>query len=322
MHALVPLLASAALHAAAPLALGAAQDPFAMPGEEGFAPALTQSGDELVRMTLVADRAAIRPGESFALGVHLSIERGWHVYWTNPGDSGQAVEAELRAPDGLTLSPVVYPGPKRFEEPGGIVNYGYAGETLLWFEARAAKSLVPGAQLVVEADAEWLVCDEVCLPGGGSDTLTLTVEGGLPRTAAAARGKETELFDRFRPRLPRAWGELQGTRVRWSGTDEAPVLALHLPRLDKSNAALELSFFPDATPVGLRLDRVRVEPARAAANEHSLELTYRVRKPSALAGFHASGLVCIRSPRDKTERFYRLDHAWDEGSRANRSGSH
>ena len=41
---------------------------------------------ELVQAELIAEPAAIAPGEPFWVGLRLRIKERWHVYWRNPGD--------------------------------------------------------------------------------------------------------------------------------------------------------------------------------------------------------------------------------------------
>ncbi|WP_397572673.1 hypothetical protein [Silanimonas sp.] len=40
------------------------------------------------RVALVADHAAVAPGQSFKAGLRIVHDKGWHTYWANPGDSG------------------------------------------------------------------------------------------------------------------------------------------------------------------------------------------------------------------------------------------
>lgn len=43
-----------------------------------------------VKATLLSSRDAARPGERFQVALVQQIARGWHTYWQNPGDSGEA----------------------------------------------------------------------------------------------------------------------------------------------------------------------------------------------------------------------------------------
>jgi thiol:disulfide interchange protein DsbD len=58
--------------------------------------------------TLVADAAAVAPGESFRAGLRLQLAPGWHSYWRNAGDAGAPTEITLSLP----------PGPRPGRSPG------------------------------------------------------------------------------------------------------------------------------------------------------------------------------------------------------------
>ena len=45
--------------------------------------------------------SAIAPGQSFWVALEFDIRDGWHTYWRNPGDSGQATQARLAAAAGI-----------------------------------------------------------------------------------------------------------------------------------------------------------------------------------------------------------------------------
>ena len=67
---------------------------------------------ELVRAELIAEPAAITPGEPFWVGLRLRIKERWHVYWRNPGDSGEAVAITWTLPPGFAADPIVWPTPQ------------------------------------------------------------------------------------------------------------------------------------------------------------------------------------------------------------------
>lgn len=133
-----------------------------------------------VRASLVADRAAVVPGEVFTVAVVLEIEPGWHTYWRNPGDSGAAPQISLTLPDGWEwwgMSSVEWPHPKRYESPGNIVDYVYEGRVALMAPVRVGERAAPGVAGEISAEVEWLECDaDKCVPGSAS--LRLMVEVG------------------------------------------------------------------------------------------------------------------------------------------------
>ncbi len=131
---------------------------------------------------LIADRQAYTPGDPFWVALHLELKDGWHTYWKNPGDSGYETRVTLTLPDGFTASDIHWPVPIRYEM-AGIVNYGYKDEA--WHYVQITPPADARYNLPITAEAEWLVCEEICVPE--SATLTLDLPSALiPASASAA----------------------------------------------------------------------------------------------------------------------------------------
>ncbi|WP_207538666.1 protein-disulfide reductase DsbD family protein [Sabulicella rubraurantiaca] len=139
--------------------------------------------------TLLADRAAIAPGEEFRLMLFLRLAPGWHSYWSNPGDAGAPPEVALRLPEGWSAGDLQFPAPERIPF-GPLMNFGYKGEVGFPLPVTAPATLRPGETVAIEAEATWLACADVCIPEEGRFTLSLPVEAAaspanLPRFMAA-----------------------------------------------------------------------------------------------------------------------------------------
>ena len=65
-----------------------------------------------VHVDLVADAASVQPGRELSLGVRFVLEEGWHVYWRNPGDSGEAPSVEWTLPAGFAAGELEWPTPE------------------------------------------------------------------------------------------------------------------------------------------------------------------------------------------------------------------
>jgi thiol:disulfide interchange protein/DsbC/DsbD-like thiol-disulfide interchange protein len=186
---------------------------------------------EQVETELHSSRAAIAPGEQFTIVLRQTLADGWHTYWRNPGDSGEATEITAwHLPPGFTAGEIQWPAPEAI--PFDIlVNYGYAHEALYPITLTAPASLRPGQTATLSAHVYWLVCSNICIPQEGDVSLSLPV---------AAQGRDDPTWG------PRAAAAVAALPPRFAGeariTRSAPArLSLALP-----NAATirNLHFFP------------------------------------------------------------------------------
>ena len=152
---------------------------------------------DLVKAELVAESASIAPASTLWVDLHLTIKPGWHVYWRNPGDSGLPTAIDWNLPPGFSAGNIRWPVPEHFVQ-SGIGNYGYAGPADLLVPISVPKEVTTGDTATLAADASWLVCAEICIPGGASLSLSLPVAAGpvAPDPAVAA------LFAAVRRQLP------------------------------------------------------------------------------------------------------------------------
>src|SRR4029077_17073118 len=103
--------------------------------------------------------------------------------------------------------------PLKTIDPGDIQTYGYENEVLLMQEI-TPPAKVDSSTVKLVAEANWLVCEKICIPGSA----TLNLELPISRTSQAAN---TELFDRYRRLLPQKWPGAKLATEEWGrgGTD-------------------------------------------------------------------------------------------------------
>ncbi|MEP6548004.1 MAG: protein-disulfide reductase DsbD domain-containing protein [Gammaproteobacteria bacterium] len=152
-----------------------------------------------VKAQLVSEVSSIAPGQSFWVALEFNIRDGWHTYWRNPGDSGQATTLKWQLPPGFTAGDIVWATPHRFELPP-LVNYGYAAHAVHLVKITAPKDLKPGTPVALSAKASWLVCSDVCIPEDADLQLKLPVSG----TAGIVDPSDAALFTAARSELPSA----------------------------------------------------------------------------------------------------------------------
>jgi thiol:disulfide interchange protein len=127
---------------------------------------------------LVSLGPALAPGGTQAVGLVLTIEEHWHVYWVNAGDSGEPPHIAWTLPEGLTAGPMHFPIPERLPL-GPLMDFGYEDEVAFPVVISAAPTVKPGP-VHLDAQVTWLVCAQVCLPGKAHLGIDLTVQPGAP----------------------------------------------------------------------------------------------------------------------------------------------
>jgi DsbC/DsbD-like thiol-disulfide interchange protein len=147
---------------------------------------------------LAAENSSVQAAHDFTLALHFSLEDGWHTYWVNPGDSGEAPRVTWALPSGITAGSIAWPAPEKLGT-SSIVDYGYQREVTLLVPMHAAATVTAQKPLTIGANVRVLVCKDVCIPGKTQVTLTLPLTPQTPPRDPAER----ELFAAARARLPR-----------------------------------------------------------------------------------------------------------------------
>src|SRR5216683_2354504 len=151
---------------------------------------------ENVRAELLADVAAVKAGEPFWVGLRQTIRPKWHTYWKNPGESGLPTEITWTLPAGVKADPIVWPTPNLYNVEG-VINYGYQDETVLLVRITPPADL-SGSSLKLAAEANWLVCEDVCIPEDGKFELSLPIAAVATPAAPTTRA----IFDKARQSVP------------------------------------------------------------------------------------------------------------------------
>lgn len=150
-----------------------------------------------VKVELLSEQASIQPGGSVTVGFHFHMQRGWHIYWQNPGDSGQAPSVQWILPEGFAAGEIQWPTPQRLPL-SSLADYGYTNEVTLMVPLTAPPDLKVGHFERVSAKIHWLVCQEICLPGNASLNLRLPVR----KKASPYPYRYAYLFKSARKNLP------------------------------------------------------------------------------------------------------------------------
>jgi thiol:disulfide interchange protein len=183
LNYLLLFLAGTALHAVAQAG--------ALPVTAGAAQALH------VSVQLVSASDVIHPGDSLQAGLYFRMDKGWHVYWSNAGDSGEPPKIVWTLPEGVTADPMQFPAPQRLPL-GPLMDYGYESQVVFPILLHGSDSLKVGSSLDASAKVNWLVCRETCIPGRAELKLPIAVADAGTPGKALAQG----LIQSWQQRLP------------------------------------------------------------------------------------------------------------------------
>ncbi|CAN5627282.1 thioredoxin family protein [soil metagenome] len=161
---------------------------------------------------LVSDRAAVAPGETLEVALRMTMDPGWHSYWKNAGDSGQATSIRWRLPEGVEAGDITWPYPERIDVPP-FTTYGYHDEVFL-FTTITVPASFKAAAISLNARADWLICADICLPAFEDVALEIPVRTGANR----ARSEWADAMDRARRAIPRELPQGWSASARSSGS--------------------------------------------------------------------------------------------------------
>ena len=94
------------------------------------------------------------------IGIKFELDKNWHTYWKNPGDSGGPLEIVWELPNRFKLDQISWPKPELIPYPP-LMTYGYNNEVIFPFKV-IQNELNTNEEIRVSVD--FLICADVCIP--------------------------------------------------------------------------------------------------------------------------------------------------------------
>jgi thiol:disulfide interchange protein len=206
-----------------------------------------------VQAELLTASKSVSEGATVLVGLRLKLAPKWHVYWRNPGDSGEAPTIEWSVPEGSIPGPILWPTPTSIPVPP-LLNYGYTNEVTLLTEI----SVGPATKGLwkVKANAQWLVCEEICVPESAE------LELSIPWQALQEDSPDKAHLESVRQGLPRALPD-------WTSRFEITKDKIHL-KVNGPKETQSAQFFPFSDAV---LRHSAEQNFRKRGTSFELELT-------------------------------------------------
>jgi thiol:disulfide interchange protein DsbD len=219
-------------------------------------------------------------GRTIQLGLLFRLAPDWHIYWSDPGDAGEAPSLTLKSPAGATASPFTFPAPA-WLVASGVGDYVETGTVLLPFTL-TLPAAANAPSLPITAQIDWLVCNpKICVPEHGRFTLNLPVT-----TGPAAPSQEAALFTEAAAKTPRP-SPFHAT-IAANG-----LLTLTGPGLTRQ-AIAQAHFYPDHAAA---IANAAPQPLHVGDHQFSLMLHLAPHDPAG----PLTGVVEITDPSGQTQ---------------------
>ena len=93
------------------------------------------------------------------IGIKMDMQKNWHTYWKNPGDSGGPIKIQWDTDENIKIDEIKWPRPELIPYLP-LMTYGYKDFVIFPFEYIKNDSLNSNIKLNVD----FLICDDVCVP--------------------------------------------------------------------------------------------------------------------------------------------------------------
>jgi thiol:disulfide interchange protein DsbD len=209
-----------------------------------------------------------------AVLVRFEVQRDWHMYWTNPGDSGAPPVAAADLPEGWKLGEPIWPRPA-VQRLNGDTLFEHEGE---WGWLVPVEGPSPRAvpDFAIELRLSWMACKQACVVGKRAVKVPAPV--GEPSPAPARCGASA---------FP----------VALAATDRVQVQQGVL-RLDLDARGQATAQFLQATDPGVSVGERNPVAMRVQEGRATLELPLEVRPQDSLGKpLAVSGLVLLGEGR-------------------------
>ena len=110
---------------------------------------------------LIPDKDGFSETGDLWVGVRIKPMTGWHTYWQNPGDTGQAPVIEWSLPEDIKAKPIQWPVPEILPYQG-FIDYGYGHEHVLLVALHQGHSNTTSQ--ILKARLRFLICALQCVP--------------------------------------------------------------------------------------------------------------------------------------------------------------
>ena len=127
-----------------------------------FEGGLNAASEKATKVKLLISHETAKSGSTIMAGIEMTMDEGWHTYWSNPGTAGIPTSVKWELPDWVTAGEIQWPVPEKFQSLGST-GYGYKNTIVLIVPLFVSEN-APLGQVELSAKVSWLECEIQCNP--------------------------------------------------------------------------------------------------------------------------------------------------------------
>ena len=272
-------------------------------GQSGVAKAATKA-----KLLLSHDTA--KPGSTITAGIELTMEKGWHTYWLNPGAAGLPTSVKWTLPKGMTAGEIQWPVPEKFKSLGAT-GYGYHNKTVLLVPLTIAAD-APLGQAELTGKVSWLECKEQCNPREQEVSIQFALGQAVKESASTAT------ISSWKKKVPQPAQKTDSPAKAWWGGEAKDDERKLVIGFDAGDAKADADFFSLPYENFELSPESKIEATAGRVRVEKTVLKFEGAWPSEVSGL----LVFHLSDHDKTKGVeVKIPIAADANSSASAAGT-
>ncbi|MBL6785492.1 MAG: hypothetical protein ISQ32_04240, partial [Rickettsiales bacterium] len=114
------------------------------------------------KFTIIQEHSEVKAGAKSQLLIKVDLDKGWHSYWENPGDSGYPLAINLAEKSIFEITGKLSQNPEIIVI-GDLINFGYSNTFYIKYNLQFDEDLKE-KDYEQEFSISILVCKDVCIP--------------------------------------------------------------------------------------------------------------------------------------------------------------
>ena len=136
-----------------------------------FSPTVSFSSDNVSdaqgdhsKIKLISNVSSVTLGSSFDIAIHFKIEKGWHIYWSNPGEVGFPTTIVVNTSPSFKVQYLPFPSPEVLVV-NGIRCYVYSDDVYFFISIETSSETYTTEinDIEIHVQLDWAECSDICI---------------------------------------------------------------------------------------------------------------------------------------------------------------